>query len=52
MKRAYHRLITTDGVVHPMVVCQFDDKGTLLSWHALSEEEPQVEWVGGTYKEK
>lgn len=48
---AYHRIRTQNGSLleGPFVIC-LDDEQNLLSYHALNEEEPLTEWVGGTYE--
>lgn len=50
MKRAYHDILLPDGTClqGPFVV-ETDEKGNLLNWHYLEEEEPFTEWHGGTF---
>lgn len=50
MKRAYHDILLPDGTFErgPVVV-ETDERGRFLSWHKLEEEEPQTEWIGGTF---
>lgn len=49
-RKAYHRLVLPDGqlVEHPVVV--FDEKGRVVCWHRMTQEEPFTEWVGGEYR--
>lgn len=47
-RKAYHRLILSDGSVLPMQVVEWD-AGRLVGFHTLRAEEPFVEWVGGTF---
>lgn len=50
MKRAYHDIILSDGILqHGPVVVETDEKGHFLDWHLIQEEEASTEWVGGTY---
>ena len=49
IKKAFHRLILPCGEILPMAVVVFDVEGNVLSWHAMSQEEPFTEWIGGTY---
>ena len=50
VKRAYHRIQTTDGqVLEGPVVVELDENGNYLSHHILQQEEPATEWVGGTF---
>ena len=51
MKRAYHDILLPDGTLQrgPVIV-ETDEKGQFLRWHPLLQEEPQTEWVGGTYR--
>lgn len=48
MKRyGFHRLITPQGqVLSHQVVC-VDEEGGVLNVHALKEEEPFTQWIGG-----
>ena len=46
--KGFHHLILPDGRREDMVVVEFDDEGRYLSHHRLSDEEPFVEWIGGT----
>ena len=47
-RKAYHRLLLPDGtLVEGPVVVSFDEKGNLLEWHHLQQEEARTEWVGG-----
>ena len=48
MNRAYHTLILEDGTICNMVVVRLDEHGHYLDHHPLCQEEPFVEWVGGT----
>lgn len=54
IRRGYHRVILTspdgDKVIEGPLVCLFDDRDNLLSWHKLHGEEPFVQWIGGTLK--
>lgn len=46
--RAYHSVIFPDGSIRRLVVIHFDNEGRYSGYHLLKEEEPFVEWRGGT----
>lgn len=48
MLKGYHKLILADGTVHHQVIVDMADDGSLLAFHTFSQEEPFVEWIGGT----
>ncbi len=49
IRKAYNRLVTSDGRIVVGAVVVFDEAGAVLSWHKLNGEKPFVEWQGGTY---
>lgn len=50
IKRAYHRIQYSDGVtIEGPLVLEFDEDGSLYSYHPLREEEPNTEWMGGCF---
>ena len=49
-KQCFHRLVKPDGTELRMVVVETDSDGRFLGFHHLQEEEPFVEWCGGTYR--
>ena len=48
-KFGYHHIMLPDGHTEDCVVIEVNEEGLYVSHHKLTEEEPFVEWVGGTY---
>lgn len=47
--KAYHRILTTDGVcIEGPVTVRCDSQGKPTGWHLLKHEEPHTIWEGGT----
>ena len=50
-KIAVHHLVLPDGTCQGQAVVELDrQSGEVIRWYPLLQEEPFVEWVGGTYR--
>ncbi len=47
-KRGYHHVITPDGQILAQCIVEFDLQGRAVRWYTFTQEEPFVEWIGGT----
>lgn len=49
-KFGYHRLVLPSGqIIEGPLVIILNHESILTDWYLLKNEEPMVEWIGGTY---